>query len=164
MRATDRTGLAPLGWPGEIVVGVASTLAAGIFALGVAGLSGCGDEGLPSKVVYGEVRCGDETADTGSVRFVPIEGTPGPASTAQIVDGAYRIDARGGVPLGKHRVEVQALKETGEKAMQQGPTEPMMRAVTVPLGPARYRGERSPLIVEVTSESDGQVDIELPKE
>ena len=70
---------------------------------------GCGGQnGVSTEVIHGTVTVGGQTPETGRLRFVPIEGTPGPASTGRIVDGQYRIEARGGVPVGKHRVEVTA--------------------------------------------------------
>ena len=125
---------------------------------------GCGGQkGLPTQVVHGTVTISGETPDSGRVRFVPIEGTKGPASMGQIVDGQYRIDARGGVPVGKHRVEVTALKKTGRKVAGSGPSgEPMQVDETVSLSPTEYAGTGSPLVFEVVAGSDGRIDIEIP--
>ena len=126
--------------------------------------AGCGgQEGVPTEVIHGSVTAGGETAETGRLRFVPIDGAPGPASTGQIVDGQYRIEARGGVPVGKHRVEVQALKKTGRKVPGRGPGgEPMQVDETVNLAPDEYSGADSPLTMEVVAGSDGRIDIEIP--
>ncbi len=127
--------------------------------------AGCGGRnGVPTEVIHGSVRVGDQVPETGRLRFVPIEGTRGPASAGQIVDGQYRIEARGGVPVGKHRVEVQVLKKTGRKVLAPGPEgEPAEVDETVNLAPAQYAGAESPLTVEVIAGSDGRIDIEVPR-
>ena len=126
--------------------------------------AGCGGQkGIPTKVIHGSVTVGDQTPETGRLRFVPIEGTPGPASTGRIVDGQYRIEARGGVPVGKHRVEVHALKKTGRKVLGPGMEGGMTEVdETVNLAPEQYAGVKSPLKVEVPADSDGRIDIKIP--
>jgi hypothetical protein len=127
------------------------------FVLAVAG--GCNRSELPRRVVFGDVTCGGEKVAFGEVLFVPIEGTPGPATAAVIVDGRYRAGNRGGVPIGKHRVEVSAQRATGRKA----PTpEGTMVDEAVSIGPAKYAGPQSPLVAEVKADGDGQFDIALP--
>ena len=126
--------------------------------------AGCGGQnGVSTKVIHGTVTVGGQTPETGRLRFVPIEGTPGPASTVKIVDGQYRIEARGGVPVGKHRVEVTALEKTGRQVTGSGPGgEPMQVDETIDLAPEQYVGAESPLTVEVIAGSDGRINIEIP--
>ena len=124
---------------------------------------GCGDSKLATKVLHGTVTLDGQKVETGWLRFVPIDGTPGPASTARIVDGEYRIEARGGVPVGKHRVEVDARKRTGRKVRGDTGTETGMVDETVRLGPEEYAGVQSPLTVELTADSNGRIDIEIPR-
>jgi hypothetical protein len=137
-----------------------------VLAMGFAclALSGCGKQGLPSKVLHGSVTCGGETVSTGSVSFVPVSDTAGPTSSARIVDGQYRIEDRGGVPLGKHRVQVEAWKKTGRKVhgTYHGRGDPTMRDEEVRVGPEIYAGVQSPLVVDIKADSDGQFDIVLP--
>jgi len=125
-------------------------------------LAGCSDSGLKTRTVFGSVSCGGEPVPQGHVRFVPIEGTSGPAGTGTIADGQYRIDARGGVPLGKHRVEIVAQKTTGRKVPGFILMEPGEVDEIVTLGPPEYEGQRSPLVEEVTADSDGRFDFEIP--
>ena len=126
-------------------------------------LPGCGTKGgLSMKVVHGTVTAGGQTVDTGMVRFVPIQLTKGPASAGRIENGQYRVVARGGVPLGKHRVEVTALKKTGRKLKARGPFEEQMIDETVPMAPEQYAGSNSPLEFELTADSSGEHNIELP--
>ncbi len=80
-------------------------------------LTGCGGGQLDARIVEGRVTSGGEPVELGQIRFVPIDGTSGPASVATIRDGHYRIEARGGVPFGKHRVEIDAQKRTGRMVL-----------------------------------------------
>ena len=101
--------------------------------------------------------------DTGRIVFVPIAGTPGPASVAEILDGEYRIKSRGGVPVGKHRVEVIAMKYTGRETQQRNMAGQNVTAQeTISIGPEKYAGTQSPLVVEIPANTDGNIDIEIP--
>ena len=124
-------------------------------------LVGCGSS--TTKLVHGTVSCGGEKPTGGYVCFVPVEGTSGPISSGLIVDGEYRIEARGGVPVGKYRVEVRASKKTGRQVA--GSRMPGERTVTdevISISPMEYEGKQSPLIIEVASSGDGRIDIEIP--
>jgi hypothetical protein len=129
-----------------------------LFVLVIA--NGCRHGGLSRRVVYGKVACGGEKVATGTVRFVPVENTPGPATVALIVDGQYRALNRGGVPIGKHRVEVAARRPTGRKIKS---PEGQMVDETVAVGPELYAGSQSPLLVEVRADGDGRIDFAIPK-
>ena len=135
-----------------------SGLCLALFCLAAAGCSGS-----TKKVVHGTVSCGGEKPCDGSICFVPVEGTVGPISSARIVDGEYRIEARGGVPVGRHRVEIRAGKKTGRQvATARIPGERTMTDEVVPISPVEYEGKQSPLVVEVTSGGDGRIDIDIP--
>ena len=119
---------------------------------------GCSENGLDKVVLHGKVTFDGKPLPTGQIRFVPLEGTSGPKSGAVIIDGQYTADGKGGVPLGSHRVEIQAYRPVGGRvptAMQAegGPTEPYL--------PAKYSGQ-SILTVEVTEDSGSQsIDFDL---
>jgi hypothetical protein len=135
-------------------------------ALGLACLvpTGCGQKGLPAKVLCGSVSCDGEMAPAGQISFVPVEDAPGPTCAAFIVNGQYRIEERGGVPLGKHRVQVDARKKTGRKIWGRSGHEPSMIDEEVKMGPQIYAGEQSPLVVDVRPDSDGRLDITIPRQ
>ena len=77
----------------------------------IVSLIGCGKSGHPGMVtVHGSVSHLGQPLEKGSIRFVPIEGTKGPTSGADIVDGTYTVVNRGGVPFGTHRVEIRAQR------------------------------------------------------
>ena len=64
-------------------------------------VAGCGRGDLPRRAVCGNVTCGGEKVAMGMLRFVPMEAESLlPSTSGRIVDGQYRIDQRGGVPLG----------------------------------------------------------------
>ncbi|QDV51179.1 hypothetical protein [Gimesia fumaroli] len=92
-------------------------------------LSGCGtqldDEPL-RRVVQGTVIYEDSPVTDGLIRFTPLGEKGGPASAAYIENGTFVIDHKGGVPLGKHRVQVEAYRPVDKKAeispMDDGPT------------------------------------------
>ena len=79
-----------------------------------------------------------------------------------IVDGEYRIEGRGGVPAGKYRVEIVAKKKTGRKAQEFDGFEMAMVDEQSSISPPVYAGEDSPLTVEISSNSDGTEDFNLP--
>jgi hypothetical protein len=137
-------------------------LLAGCVGFGCLWLGGCG-KGAKTKVVFGAVTCGGEKAPLGNVTFVPIEGTVGPVTVAPIVDGQYRIDAGGGVPVGKHQVCVEARKKTGRQRLRSNGRETVMMDEEVQMAPRAYSGGRSPLVKEVKADSDGRIDLELPR-
>lgn len=126
--------------------------------------AGCGRQTGPATVVvHGTVTCGGENVELGEIRFVPIDGTPGSRSAGAIRDGQYRIDARGGVPAGRHRVEIVAKRRTGRQIMGDTGTETGLVDETVAVAPPHYAGEESPLVAEV-SKSTARLDFDLPEQ
>jgi hypothetical protein len=65
---------------------------------------------LDRAVVSGKVSYQGKPVPEGMIAFVPIKDTKGPTASAIIKDGGYEVVAAGGVPLGTHRVEVQAFR------------------------------------------------------
>jgi len=122
---------------------------------------GCGRRSnLQRKVIEGDVTCGGDKVAQGMVRFVPIDDTQGPVTVAIIIDGHYRTFNRGGVPLGKHRVEIQARRATGKKIES---PEGKLVDETVPVGSKEYAASRSPLSVEVTADGEARFDFDIPE-
>ena len=123
-------------------------------------LGGCGGNAI--RVVHGTVTVGGEKVPEGHLLFVPIQGTPGPNSSGRIVDGQYRIEARGGVPVGTHRVQVRAMAKTGRKIVGRIMGDQGLVDELVTISPPEYDSPQSPLIKEVTAAGDGRIDIEIP--
>ena len=79
-----------------------------LVVLVVAGCSG--RKGPERVVVSGHIQYQAQPLDNGNIQFIPINGTSGPVSGAVIREGQYRVDGRGGVPVGTHRVEITAFR------------------------------------------------------
>ena len=132
-----------------------------VAALGAAVAAGCGGDRATSRVVSGTVSIGGSPVESGQVRFVPIKGTSGPTSVGQIAAGKYRIEARGGVPVGTHRVEiVEYGKGDWEGSGFEPGTRP--RAPAAPSAARPYAGAKSPLEVEVKATGGARFDFDLP--
>src|SRR6218665_3811301 len=71
-------------------------------------IAGCAQEGIKRVVVSGVVRLNGKPVEDGQIRFVPFAETEGPVTIEPIRQGSYRCEKSGGVPLGKHRVEILA--------------------------------------------------------
>ncbi|WP_237228799.1 hypothetical protein [Rubinisphaera sp. JC750] len=76
----------------------------------LAGCNGKYSDEPQRRIVQGYVSYGGETVNEGTIRFVPIGENGGPTSGGHIKLGYYKIDLKGGVPLGEHRVEVEAFR------------------------------------------------------
>jgi len=69
--------------------------------------TGCNDSSPFDRVIVsGTVTYQGESISDGMVYFMPNEGTEGMQAAGRIVDGTYTVKAKGGVPVGKHRVEI----------------------------------------------------------
>jgi hypothetical protein len=71
---------------------------------------GCRKQGIERAIVYGTVSFAGKPMPTGTIHFTPIEGTKTPPGAAQVVDGKYRVESRGGVPVGTHKIEIEAFR------------------------------------------------------
>jgi hypothetical protein len=82
-----------------------------LYGLLLLALAGCGRSGdLEMAAVSGTVTYQGKPIEDGEIRFAPTGDTKGPASAAMIRNGRYEVTARGGVPVGTHRVEVRAFR------------------------------------------------------
>ena len=80
-----------------------------IHSFAVAASMGCRHGNSPLRVVImGTVNFQGEAVIDGQIRFIPQSNTLGPVSIEPIRGGRYRCDHAGGVPVGKHRVEILA--------------------------------------------------------
>lgn len=135
-------------------------IAAVNYLLGLCCLAGCG--GDRPVVVHGTVTVNGESPDSGEIRFVPIEGTGGSVNAAVIVDGAYRIDGRGGVVPGRYRVEIIAMKKTGKQVEQFDGFEMTMGEEKLLMSPPTYAGAESPLVQPIAVSDAGPFDFAIP--
>ena len=70
-------------------------------------LLGCGGVGdAPDRrIVSGKVNLNGTPLEGGVIRFLPQP--TGPIAAGKIRDGKYEVTNKGGVPLGKHKVEIK---------------------------------------------------------
>jgi hypothetical protein len=73
---------------------------------------GCGGN---VATIKGDVTLDGKPVETGTITFVPIEGTPGSGARAQVAKGVYSIDSAMGTAPGTYRVEITARRKTGKK-------------------------------------------------
>lgn len=71
-------------------------------------LFGCGDRGPKRVVVSGTATYKGKPIPEGMIRFVPMNASETSVSGASIVDGKYKVDGRGGIPVGTHKIEIEA--------------------------------------------------------
>ena len=118
-------------------------------------LGGCGGDRGPERVVVsGTVTYNGKPVPSGDIRFVPIDKSAVPMAGAEIKDGKYSADGHGGVPVGTHRIEIDAYREdpTGKK----GNAPPPMMARGAPRHkyiPKRYNVDSQ---LQMTIESGGK--------
>ena len=72
--------------------------------------NGCGPGGVERKVVSGTVSHNGRPLEQGQIRFIPKAGSGVPMSGAAIVDGKCIADSQGGVPVAKHKVQIESWR------------------------------------------------------
>ena len=80
-------------------------------------LGGCGGDRGPQRVVVsGTVNYNGKPIPVGAIHFIPTANNPAPTSGAQIIDGKYEANSHGGVPVGTHRIQIEAYtSQSGAK-------------------------------------------------
>jgi len=72
--------------------------------------AGCGPGGPDRAVVSGTVIYQGKPVEQGRIAFFPVGETNGPQAVAEIVGGTYRLENKGGVVVGRHRVEIRGRR------------------------------------------------------
>ena len=80
---------------------------------------GCGSDDV--VVVKGRVTYLGEPLEKAQIRFIPQDSSAAWMSGAYIVDGEYKVVNKGGVPVGKHNVEIVAHRPTADYIRRNGP-------------------------------------------
>jgi hypothetical protein len=78
--------------------------------LGVAVVVGCGPGGPERVVLSGAVSYNGQDVGNGRIVFEPIDGTKGSGAAGRITRGKFRIEAKGGVPVGAYLVRIQGFE------------------------------------------------------
>ena len=68
---------------------------------------------FPRAAVEGEVTFNGKPLEQGTVRFVPIDGTPGPKHAVQVKQGMFAASAEQGPVVGQHRIEIESTDNGG---------------------------------------------------
>lgn len=125
-------------------------------AAALVSVPGCGvEDSIPRASTSGVVYTDGVELASGAVRFVPVEGTPGPAVVAPVRDGYFALPAENGPIVGTHRIEIVATNFLGFDPGDQEAAERALRESGGKLPrspvPPRY-GKKSPLTAEVPPE------------
>lgn len=86
--------------------------------------SGCGPKGPERAVVSGTVTHNGRPLEKGQIRFIPEKGSGVPMSGAVIVEGKYVADSLGGVPVAKHKIQIESWRINEEWLKKYGPPGP----------------------------------------
>jgi hypothetical protein len=74
----------------------------------LAAVVGCGQSGPVRAAIEGKVTVGGQPLAAGRILFTPIAPNQGPAASARIAAGQYKLAANEGPVVGANRVEVEA--------------------------------------------------------
>jgi len=123
------------------------------FALSLS-LAGCGaaDSGPDRAIVTGQVTYAGKPVSQGQIWFLPAAGREAPQAGAVITDGQYRVENKGGVPIGSCQVKITAERpEADVKIVADGGPEEIPTRQYLP---ARYN-EKTELtsVIEPSSDS-----------
>ena len=103
-------------------------LCAGWMVVAAAVLGGCSrDHGPERVIVSGTVSFNGKPVSEGFIRFSPLPTHQVPTTGAIIAEGKYCVDARGGVPVGSHNIQIEAYRKlpaAARKAIMMSPTRP----------------------------------------
>lgn len=130
-----------------------------VTGLMTGGLMGCGPGGPPEPeraVVFGEVTYQGKPIQDGVIRFI---SDAGPSAQGPIRAGVYRIDHKGGVPVGDCRVEIEAYQEQDIKDVGTTLIE-MPKRIGVQILPERYN-TKSTLRIDIVSGQQNEHDFNL---
>jgi hypothetical protein len=78
-------------------------------------VAGCGRGSSHRGPIGGEVKLDGKPILKGSILFVPAQGTKGAVASGSIENGRYRLAAEQGPAIGPNRVEIHAMRKTGQK-------------------------------------------------
>ena len=139
-------------------------LAIGFLALGLAAtVAGCGESGPPRASIAGKVTVGGEPLKAGRILFTPLAPTEGPATTATIVDGSYRIERTEGPVVGQNRVVVEASPDMGFPLDDEETYARQVAGHPLPPSPVPPEfGRNSQLTVQVKAGEDNIFDVPIP--
>ncbi len=79
-------------------------------------LSGCSSSDELNRVeATGVVTMNGAPLSAGHIAFLPIDGTPGPATGTEISEGKFSLRQAAGPATGRHRIEIRSFQKTGQQ-------------------------------------------------
>lgn len=114
---------------------------------------GCGsaEQGPERVIVTGNVTFDGKPVSQGEIWFIPAAGREAPQAGAIIKEGQYRVENKGGVPIGACQVKITADRPQADvKIVSDGGPE---EVPTTQYLPARFN-EKTELTVEIESSSE----------
>jgi hypothetical protein len=75
---------------------------------------GCGEKS-GRMAIHGRIQFDGQPMETGTIRFLPIEGAKGTITGGGITNGQYQISQAEGPMPGMHRVEIRSPKKGGRR-------------------------------------------------
>lgn len=126
------------------------------WCLLVGWLSGCGGStaGPARATVAGRVTFKGEPVAQGQIRFTPDQG---PFAQAEIRNGKYQVDYKGGVPVGSARVEIDSYAPIGPEIVEQDGTRSKQLLQVLP----KKFNTASTLRAEITTKPQGDLNFDL---
>ncbi|WP_417384932.1 hypothetical protein [Gimesia sp.] len=120
---------------------------------------GCGGvaDAPERRIVTGEVLYQNQPIEKGTIRFIPQPS--GPVASARIENGAYRVENKGGVPLGDHRIEIRSA--AGGTELVEAEVMPDKNAAPVTAIPPKYNDNSTLNAVVKSGEGELQLDFSL---
>ena len=123
-------------------------------------LGGCGGgDGFDRAAVSGSVTFDGEPVETGTIAFHPDAGTTGPVSGIKISAGRYEIEEAMGPVVGNQKVEILAIRETGELGPVIPPS-PERTKITEQYIPKKYN-KKTTLTVVIESGDNEDTNFDL---
>jgi hypothetical protein len=126
------------------------------------GIAGCGQTDPARAPIAGRVTVGGQPLAKGRILFIPQAPNQGPATTAAIVAGEYKVPKTEGAVVGPNRVEVEADLNLGfelddEAAYVKRGGRPL------PLNsiPPQYN-RNSTLLADVKAREENRYDVTIP--
>jgi len=78
-----------------------------VAAIALATAAGCGQAGPARAPIQGKITVGGKPLAAGRILFTPVTPTKGPAASARITAGEYKLDKADGPIVGQNRVAVE---------------------------------------------------------
>ena len=84
-----------------------------LFAMTTCGCGNGSETEQPRAAVRGTVTLDGKPLPEGVIRFIPIEGTPGPKTSALVFQGQFSLEKEQGPLAGKHRIAIESTDNGG---------------------------------------------------